>query len=55
MLRMLPRKVSFSVTDIPIECSEVIKRFPALFPVMYPRCCLCSNFNNAVSETEPAL
>ena len=31
---------SFSVTDILIECPEGIYRLPALFPVVYPRCCL---------------
>jgi len=30
MLRMLPRKVSFSVTGILIECSEVIQPFPGV-------------------------
>jgi len=50
MFRMLPRKVSFNVTGVLIGCSEVIKRFPALFSVMYPRCCLWSNCNSAVSE-----
>jgi len=55
MLRLLPRKVSFNVTYILIECLEGIERLPALFPVMYRRCSLWSNCNNAMLETEPAL
>jgi hypothetical protein len=36
MLRILARKVCFSVTDILIECPEGTERMPALFRITYP-------------------